>query len=238
MRVGAGAVIACSPSSIRATIDTHRPEVMVAEQPETSDGGLATAAYEDILSYTQKANALLIGCGLGRHPQTQELVRDLIQDVDDLPMVIDADGLNALSDHIEILQESASARILTPHLGEFRRLVREPALTPDNRLECAREWAQKWSSILVLKGMPTVVGTPEGDAYIGPPAEPALATAGSGDVLAGTIAGLLAQGMDPVDAVLAGLHLGTVAARRILDRGARTVIASDLIDELPYACST
>lgn len=237
MRIGSGAVIACAPASIRATIDAHWAEVMVAEQAETSSGGLATAATEEILSRTRQANALLIGCGLGRDQETQETVRNIVQAVRNVPVVIDADGLNALSGQVDILEETSGTHILTPHIGELRRLLEDPEFTPEDRLECAREWAQQWSSILVLKGMPTVVGTPEGNAYIGPPAEPALATAGSGDVLAGTIAGLLAQGMAPVDAVLAGLHLGTTAARRIRERGARTLIASDLLDELPYACS-
>ncbi|OZC02522.1 NAD(P)H-hydrate dehydratase [Rubricoccus marinus] len=230
-RAGAGAVIACTPESARLTVDAHNVEVMVAAQPETASGGLAFAALEPIRDRLESANAVLIGCGLGDEEPTQRMARALVGS-DYGPSVIDADGLTALAIHIDTLAERSGGRVLlTPHLGELRRLLGDHAFTPEDRIATVRDLASRWNSVLLLKGMPSVVASPEasgGAVAIGPPGHPALATAGTGDVLAGTAVGLMAQGLAPEDAALAALHLGYRAAVSFRGRPG-SMLASDLL---------
>ncbi len=234
-RLGAGAVTCCTPKSAREPIDANVLEVMVAAQQETTDGMLAITAYDDIVGRMGKADAVLIGCGLGRDPETARVVQALLRRIEG-PAVVDADGLNALAGRAEKLAEFSNGRfVLTPHMGEFKRLVGSDEIDLTDRLGLVRTYAAAWNVVLVLKGMPTVIGTPEGRAFIGPNGNPALATAGTGDVLAGSIAGLLAQGLEPIDAALAALYVGTAAAERYTaTRGVSSMIASDLLAEIPY----
>lgn len=231
-RAGAGAVICCTPESARGTVDAHNTEVMVDAQPEADGGGLAITAYDGIRERIASADAVLMGCGLGREVETQRLVRVLLRRLagdDGPPAVLDADGLTALADHTEALAKQAEGRIvLTPHLGELRRLFGDDDFTPKDRLATVRDLATEWNSVLVLKGMPSVLATPDGTLAVGPPGHPALATAGTGDVLAGTTVGLMAQGMAPADAALAALWLGSLAASRFPGRP-ESMIASDLL---------
>ena len=242
-RMGAGAVVCCTPESAQQAIDAHALEVMVAAQKETDDGTLAIMAYDDIVSRLERSDAVLVGCGLGRSRETARLVQALLRRING-PAVIDADGLNALAGRTEKLAELSSGRmVLTPHMGEFKRLVED--LTRDDMghrgvneadpLELVRTYATAWNVVLVLKGMPSVVGAPDGHVLIGPPGNPALATAGTGDVLAGSIAGLLAQGMKPEHAAVCALHVGTAAVERYsATRGASSMMASDLLTEIPF----
>lgn len=231
-RAGAGAVVCCTPEGARATVDAHNSEVMVDAQPETDGGGLAITAYDGIRQRVEGTDAVLLGCGLGRETETQRLVRALLRRLageNGPPAVLDADGLTALAGHTDALAERASGRIvLTPHLGELRRLTGDDDLDPADRLATVRDLAADWRSVLVLKGMPSVLATPDGTAAIGPPGHPALATAGTGDVLAGTMVGLMAQGLAPADAALAALWLGYRAAVRYTGRPG-SMVASDLL---------
>lgn len=234
-RAGAGAVLAGTPESARATIDAVNAEVMVDAQPETDAGTLAEAALDGLLGRAETADAVLVGCGLGKDPETQRLVRALVREVE-APLVLDADGLNAFAGAADALAERAAPLVLTPHLGELRRLLGDDAFTPDDRVEAVRRLAERWGAVLLLKGMPSVVGTPDGRVFVGPPGEPALATAGTGDVLAGTTVGLMAQGLGPVEAAVCALHLGSAAAALwAKHHGAGGLIASDLVDLLPRA---
>ena len=234
-RAGAGAVVAAVPEGVRPTLDAHNAEVMAAALPETADGGLALGARDDLLARAAEADAVLVGCGLGRHDETLGLVRALVAAVG-APLVLDADGLSAFAGDADVLRGRAAPLVLTPHLGELRRLLADRAYRPADRVEAVRQRAQDWDAVLVLKGMPSVVGLPDGRVLVGPAGEPALATAGTGDVLAGTVAGLLAQGLDPADAALVALHLGAEAARLwARDHGAAGLVASDLVGRLPAA---
>jgi NAD(P)H-hydrate epimerase len=125
--------------------------------------------------------------------------------------------------------------VLTPHTGELQRLVGTEELDATDRLGLAARWAERWNCVLVLKGMPSVVATPEGQVVVAGVSTPALATAGTGDVLAGMTVGLLAQGLAPLDAALCALHLGGRAAERYaVTRQGRTMLATDVLDTLPY----
>ena len=233
-RAGAGAVVCCTAASARPTIEAKLTEVMTVALPETDDGSLAPSALDSITEQTASADAVLVGCGLGKHPKTQALVRDLLPRLDG-PVVVDADGLNALAGHTDLVAEHADGRwVLTPHLGELKRLVGED-LDATNRVRLAAEWAERWQSVLVVKGMPSVVGTPDGRVFVGGSGNPALATAGTGDVLAGMTVGLLAQGLAPAEAAICALHLGGLAADRwAATRAPRTLLATDILRELPH----
>lgn len=233
-RLGAGAVVCCTPGSAKQTIDGVS-EVMVAAQNETEDGTLAITSYDDIVARIDQSDAVLVGCGLGRPSETARLVQALLRRIDG-PAVIDADGLNALAGHTDVLADFSKGRfVLTPHMGEFKRLVGNNEMDQTDRLTLVRTYASAWNVVLVLKGMPSVVGTPDGRVFIGPSGNPALATAGTGDVLAGSIAGLLAQGLEAADAAVAALHIGTAAAERYATgRGASSMMASDLLSEIPF----
>ncbi|MGB3542896.1 NAD(P)H-hydrate dehydratase, partial [Rubrivirga sp.] len=241
------------PEGIRDTLNAQSPEVMVAAQPGTSSGGLSLSALEDVLERARSADAVLIGCGLGRDDETLEVVRRLVPMIE-APVVLDADGLTAFSPQFggspAAFADRRGPLALTPHLGEVRRLLESrqagaanDVFDPEDRPRAAADLARRWGATVVLKGMPSVVGLEGGEAgaahgraIIGPPGEPALATAGSGDTLAGTIASLLAQGGTALEAAVCGLHLGSRAARIWADEhGGAGLIASDIVDLLPRA---
>lgn len=233
-RAGAGAVVACTAEGARPVLDARALEVMVDGLPETDDGGLA-GGLDTIRQRAASADAVLVGCGLGRAAETLALVRTLVETVE-APLVLDADGLAAFAGAADGLVERPGPLVVTPHLGELRRLLGDDSFSPSDRLGTVRQLAAAWDAVVVLKGMPSVVGVPDGRTFVGPPGHPALATAGTGDVLAGTVTGLLAQGLAPADAAVCALHLGTAAAERWAEtRAASSLVASDLLDLMPVA---
>ena len=233
-RIGAGYVACAGPPAVQQALAGALPEIPTITLPAGNDGLNPQPAIDALEDALQKARALLVGPGLGRTPATQQFVRMLLQSTD-RPAVIDADGLNALAGHLDALRDHARGRwILTPHAGEFERLAGPDADLSD-RIHTARSYAQRWNSVLLLKGMPSLVGTPEGTVYINSTGNPALAVAGTGDVLAGFCAGLLAQGMTPAQAAVSALHIGGAAADRYAAHyTARSMQAPDLIDQIPH----
>jgi len=200
--------------------------------PSSTDDGVSPEAVEQVAN--QAPDAVLVGPGLGRGSATHQFVRRFVATTD-RSLVIDADGLNALADGGTEWTEHADRNwILTPHEGEFRRLAGEVDLS--DRVTVVQEYARTWNVVLLLKGNPSIVAGPEGRTYVSSTGTSALATAGTGDVLAGQCVGLLAQGLDPVPAAAAALHLGGAAAQRYADtRDPRTMAAPDLVEELPRA---
>ncbi|MEX0747904.1 MAG: NAD(P)H-hydrate dehydratase, partial [Rhodothermales bacterium] len=169
---------------------------------------------------------------LGRGTGTQDFIRRILEEAD-LPPVIDADGLNAV-DAAFITEHSNGRWILTPHMGEFKRLAGTEEMNADDRVRLAQHFAREWGCVLLLKGLPSVAASPDGRAWICATGNPALATAGTGDVLAGMCAGLLAQGLSPIEAAVAAMHIGGAAADRFAERrAARSMQAMDLVGELP-----
>lgn len=234
-RAGAGAVTVAAPARAREILAHRLVEVMSVPLPETAAGTLARAALDPLLERAARADALVVGPGLGRDPETQALLHELLPRLT-VPLVLDADGLSAFAGHTELLARHANGRwVLTPHLGELARLTGQDDLEAEDRIPLAATWATRWNAVLVVKGMPSVVGTPGGPTLVSAPTTPALATAGTGDVLAGTIAALLAQGLEPAAAALAALHLGGRAAERFTARHAvRSMRAMDLLRHLPH----
>ena len=240
LRAGAGAVVCCTPASAQATVDAHSAEVMVEACPETSAGTLTMSAFDAITERVAAADAVLVGCGLGRSPETARLVRAVLRQAR-VPVVLDADGLRAFAGHDASLADrpGGAPLVLTPHAGELRALVGDDSHAPppgaSGPIEAARALAARWNAVVVLKGMPSVVGMPDGRVVVGPPGHPALATAGSGDTLAGTVTAFLAQGLDAADAALCALHVGTEAARLAGGPTGAGVVASDLVAHIPAA---
>ncbi len=238
-RAGAGYVVCACDERIESVLSVKLTEVTTIPLPASVAGLDPDGAMQAVGGRLDKAAAGLIGCGLGRAKDTQEFVRSFLSDVD-LPMVVDADGLNALAGHTDLISRRADGRwILTPHMGEFRRLageeLEETGLDADDRLGLAQHFARAWNCVLLLKGLPSIVASPHGTAWINATGNAGLAAAGTGDVLAGLCAGLLAQGMAPVHAAVAALHIGGAAADRFAEhRAARSMQAMDLADQVPY----
>lgn len=237
-RSGAGYVTCACPETIQATLSGALTTVPTLPLPTKDDAGIAPDAALDALDdILERVDALLVGPGLGRAPQTERFVRRLVQEVDS-PLVLDADGLNALAGHVdELSARTSSAWILTPHAGEFRRLASEEVDLTD-RVRVAQEFAARWEAVCLLKGAPSIVARPDGRTFVSSILAPGLATAGSGDVLAGQCVGLLAQGVPPLEAAAAALHLGGAAAKRYgATHDSRSMVATDLLDALPRAAA-
>lgn len=236
LRSGAGLVTLATPQSQQIIVASRLTEVMTAGLPDV-DGGLSLAAIQPLIDMLPGRQALAIGPGLGQAAETIELVRRLLVRIE-LPLVIDADGLNALAgDLAPLTRRSGPIAVLTPHPGEMARLC---GLTVEeveaDRLELARKFSRQFQVVLVLKGAPTLVAAPDGTLSVNGSGNPLLASGGSGDVLTGLIGGFLAQGLDPVVAARLGVFLhGHAADRLALRLGAAGVFAGELGREIPAA---
>jgi hydroxyethylthiazole kinase-like uncharacterized protein yjeF len=235
-RAGAGYVTAAVPASLESIFEAKLTEVMTVGLADDGSGRLSESALEEVLAHSNGAGAVVIGSGIGRSPQVALLVAGAIQAID-VPIVVDADALSVLGPELEWLTGRQAPTVMTPHPGEMARLLGVDSSTVQaRRLHCAEELAASTGATVVLKGDDTIVRSGERTA-INDLASPALATAGTGDVLAGVIAAFLARGVEPFEAASAGViahsRAGRIAARNAgLTEG---VIASDVIDALPAA---
>ena len=231
LRNGAGMVVCAVPGRDAAAQVSGR-ELVARALPATADGGLAEDAASEVLAEVQRYRALAIGPGLGRDPGTQSAVRRIVAEAD-VAVVIDADALNAVAVDPSVLRTRQGAglrpAVLTPHAGEYERLAGRPV--GDDRVSAARELAARLQSVVLLKGPATVIAAPDGRAIVNRTGGPALATAGTGDVLTGMIGGLLAQGVDPLPAAATGAYVHGRAAAAA--RTAPDLVASDLVRALP-----
>jgi hydroxyethylthiazole kinase-like uncharacterized protein yjeF len=230
-RTGAGLVRLLVASSIYPILAEKSTEVMATPVPEVAPGAVGQPAYDSILEQLAAAEVGIIGPGLGRDSSTWRLVADLAEHAD-CPLVIDADGLNALAASRRTLRPD---RVLTPHPGELGRLLGTSAAEVNaDRPAAIRRAAGQWGAIVVLKGAHTLVAHPDGRSSEDPHEVPALATGGTGDVLSGIIGGLIAQGSDPYVAAVTGVYVHAAAGKRIADRlGDSGLLASDLLIEIP-----
>ncbi len=235
VRAGAGLVTLGVAASINAVMEVKLTEVMTKPLPDEASGIIGPAAIDDIAALAETADVLAVGPGLGRAEETFAAVRDIVR-LARCPLVIDADGLNALAGHTDILPETEALAILTPHPGELARLFgRSPAAIEADRLAAAREAAASMGAIVVLKGPGTVIAYPDGETFINTSGTAALATGGTGDVLTGVIAALIAQGLTSHDAAVAGVHLHGLASGIAAGRGLVGMAAGDLLSALPEA---
>ncbi len=237
LRSGAGRVTAATPAGSQAVVASFEPSLMSCGLPDDEQGFFSAQATEKLRTLAGPMSAAALGTGLGRSPILTELVARLSSELP-IPTVIDADALYALAESgapNQILPTAAAARVLTPHAGEWARLIGAPAAKTSRCEAEARAWSAAHKVILVLKGHRTLV-TDGTQCYYNTTGNPGMATAGSGDILTGVITGLLAQGMTPWNAARVGVYLhglaGDLAAE---DKGEIGLIASDLLATLPVA---
>jgi hydroxyethylthiazole kinase-like uncharacterized protein yjeF len=234
MRAGAGLVTLSVAASLHPIAETLVLEVMTAPLTEIRYGVLGDAAVEDIQKLAAGKTCLAIGPGIGQAAETRSLIQKIITQLE-IPMVIDADGLNNLRGQTQLLKNLKAPAVLTPHPGEMARLIdATPAEVQQNRLKCARDFATKFKVHVVLKGAATVIAHPDGSAYINRTGNSGMASGGMGDVLTGVLAGFITQGFTPETAAHAAVYLHGAAA----DSLAKTIgpfgyLASEVMNAIP-----
>lgn len=234
LRSGAGLVRVAVPEPCRDVVASFEPSYMVVGLPADQAGRFSLEALEQIQQLAQPATAIALGPGLGRSAQLTQLVGFLYAKLD-RPMVVDADGLNALAESGKLGAIPPAARILTPHPGEFFRLSGGIKPAGAERAYHTQQYATHWGVVLVLKGHQTCISDGQ-HTWINPTGNPGMATGGTGDVLTGIIAALLAQGLSPLEAARLGVYVhglaGDLGAGQL---GQVSLIASDLLRFLPQA---
>jgi len=245
LRTGAGLVTIGVPESLVSSLQSRVTEEMLLPLPDKGNGTLSIKSASVILSFLKKrANVLAIGPGLSVDDEISELIGRLIIKAH-TPTVIDADGLNAIAGRMSMLHKCKAPVVLTPHVGEMARLLRGPVVRGQgsekervaeiekDRIGVALSFSRKTGTYLVLKGVPTVIAAPDGNAFINQTGNPGMATAGTGDVLTGMISSFLAQRITPQNASVLGVYLhglaGDIAAQK---KGQHSLVASDLINAI------
>lgn len=234
LRSGSGVVRLATTSAVAAMIMPHLMECMVTPVPESRSGSMSASALPFLKKLVAKSNCCLVGCGLSVTPDTKQVVEYLVENING-GMVIDADGLNILTEQPKLLDKRAGGTVITPHVGEMAALcdktIAEILLAP---ADYARELAVNHNVIVVLKSSETIIASPIGNLYRFSGGNSGLAKGGSGDVLAGIIAGLMTQGLAPLDAALCGVCLHGLCAESVGERySLHGMLARDVIEELP-----
>lgn len=236
LKMGAGLVTVGTPESCLPIVARSMVELMTEPLPETEKKTLATEGLTKILSLLEGKDALLIGPGISTHPSTEDLVLSLLPKIK-IPVVIDADALNILATNPDLLRSLQAPAVLTPHPGEFARLLHlSTREVVSHKLELAPQFAQKYGVYLVLKGYRTLIAEPRGFVFVNPTGNPGMATAGAGDVLGGMIAAMIIQEKKLLEAILGAVYVhglsGDIGAEKL---GERALTAGNLITYLPSA---
>jgi hydroxyethylthiazole kinase-like uncharacterized protein yjeF len=237
LRAGAGLSTVATPKSVLGTVAGFHAELMTEPLPETDAGAISTSALDRIAELGKGKSVLAIGPGISRDGETAELVRALVAQLE-LPMVVDADGLNAFESHTDELNGKGRTLVITPHPGEMARLAAcTIADVQKDRLGVARKFAREHELMVVLKGHRTLVVQPDGEAWVNTTGNPGMSTGGTGDILTGMVAGMIAQHpKDALGAVLAAVHLHGLAGDVMRERvGEHSLVATDLLIGLPEA---
>jgi len=232
---GSGLVTVGIPKSLNVILAKKLTEVMTKPLPETKMHCVSYKALDKILEFSKKVDVLAMGPGLSQNSQTQKLINKLIISVEK-PIVLDADGLNALSKDTRILKRKKSKIVLTPHPGEMARLIkRSVSFIQKNRLNIAKEFAKSFNVTVVLKGYDTVVADSKGSYYVNKTGNPGMASGGTGDVLTGIITSFIGQGIKPFDAAKLAVFIhglsGDLAKK---EKGEMSLVATDLLKYLPF----
>lgn len=237
IRVGAGLVSLAIPQSIHPILASKLTEITYIPLPDGGTGFIGGQALSVLREWLPRYDVLLIGCGLGQRDETIEFIYSLLPDLKDKPLVFDADGLNILAKKELWWKIVPDNTVITPHPAEMGRLSHLSIEEIQNdRIEIARKFAMEWGKVVALKGAHTVIASPQGKVFVSPFANPGLASAGTGDVVAGAIAGFLAQGLSPLNSAIVGVYIhglaGEIVKSEIGDAG---MLASDLLPALPKA---
>ncbi|MGZ8580376.1 MAG: NAD(P)H-hydrate dehydratase [Actinomycetota bacterium] len=233
-RVGAGLVIVAAPRDALSAVQAHATEAVFLPLAQTDEGTVALGALDALLEAAGDADAIALGPGLSRNVETARLVRALVGR-SPAPMVIDADGLNAFRGGVEALRHRDAEAVLTPHDGEYGRLMGRSVADMTDRIVAARALAEASDAVSLLKGRRTVVAPTSGLVRVNPTGTPVLSTAGTGDVLTGVIGGLLARGVGTLDAGTAGAFLHGVAGRLAGRNLGEGTLAGDVVERIPDA---
>jgi NAD(P)H-hydrate epimerase len=240
LRAGAGLSTVATPMSILATVAGFHPEVMAEHLAETSEGTISTQALGGRMkSLLERKTVVAIGPGISRNRETSEFVRGLVKPgvvPPDLPIVLDADAFNAFEGAADQLNGHGRIIVITPHPGEMARLTGlKIADIQVNRLEIARKFAREHELIVVLKGHRTLIAFPDGTVWVNPTGNPGMATGGTGDVLTGTVAGLLAQHpKQALEATALAVYLhGLAGDLACAALGENSLVATDLVRFMP-----
>ena len=232
LRTGCGMTHLAAPESIIPILSIKTTETVLHPLEETESGTLSFGACDQIKELARCKDALCIGPGISHETQTSLLAREIVKTLS-IPMVLDADGINAFKDTVRELVGHAGELVITPHRGEWQRLFGELPAEPAKRIESVAEKARDYNMVILLKGNPTIIAEPSGNAFILPFGNSALSSAGTGDVLSGIIVSLLAQGAPVLAASILGGFIqqeaGTIASRKF---GEHSVIASDVVDTI------
>jgi len=234
IRCGTGLVDIVLPRPIYAIVSSQLAEPVFTVLDRTSSGELLPQCKSQLKKVFHRSSACLVGCGLGTEPTAENLIYKTIS-TSPVPLIIDADGINAIAANIDILKTATAPIILTPHPGEMARLLNTTvADVQAHRLEYASNFAVKYQVIVVLKGSGTVIASPNGKLYVNPTGNAGMAKGGSGDVLAGMIAAFVAQSVEPYFAAICGVYLHGLAGDRCAKQlSQRAMLPTDMIDELP-----
>jgi hydroxyethylthiazole kinase-like uncharacterized protein yjeF len=241
LRAGAGLVTVATPAEVLPIVASAQPELMTEALAATSAGTIAaeTVRLGRFKAMLERKTVLGIGPGIGTHPETQEFVRSVVADCS-LPIVLDADGLNAFAGRGQKLTERKSPHlVVTPHPGEMARLTGlTNAEVQRRRIDCAVDAAKQWNACVVLKGFRTEIVSPNGDVFVNTTGNAGLAKGGSGDVLTGLLSALIAQfGTDDLFRVVAlGVHLHGLAAELLAQQcDLSGIVAGEVAHAIPYA---
>ena len=237
LRSGAGLATVATAESVLPTVAGFHPELMTEPLAETGEGTIAASAGERIDALVKGKSVLAIGPGISRFPETSDLVRTLVSK-SDVPIVLDADGLNAFAGRTNELNGKGRLLVITPHPGEMARLVGSSiADVQKDRLGVARKFAREHELTVVLKGHRTLVVQPNGEVWVNTTGNPGMSTGGTGDILTGMIAGVIAQHpKDALQAVCAAVHLHGLAGDVVRESvGEHSMVATDLLRGLPEA---
>ena len=234
LRAGAGLSTVATAKSVLATVAGFHPELMTEPLEETEAGSISLVSLEQgrLDALVKGKTVLAVGPGISRHPDTAAFVRGVVKKYK-MQIVLDADGLNAFEDRAAELKKKAGALVITPHPGEMARLTGLTiAAVQRDRLNVARSFAREHQLIVVLKGHRTLIAQPDGTVWVNTTGNPGMATGGTGDILTGMVAGLIAQNPDRVaEAVIAAVHLHGLAgdvARESM--GEHSLVATDLLN--------
>ncbi len=236
LRAGAGLAMLGVPQSLNPIVEQKLTEVMTLPLAETEQHSLSFAAIDQLSERLEWADVLAVGPGITTHADSTKLVSWLLENYKK-PLVLDADALNCLTKDIGLLKQRTGNCVITPHPGELSRLLKTPVKDIlDDSIEAARRAANDLDVVVVLKGGPTVTASPQGEIVVNSTGNPGMATAGTGDVLTGVIAGLAAQGMNLFEAAVAGVYLHGLSGDicRKLD-GEPGLLAGDILNNLPLA---
>ncbi|MBI5299163.1 MAG: NAD(P)H-hydrate dehydratase [Deltaproteobacteria bacterium] len=236
LRVGAGLVTYALPSKAFEKFESDFSEVMVQEIPDEGKGFFTLKSVETVLKLCEKKDAVVLGPGLGRAPETVEFVQKIVNQIP-CPLILDADGLYGISTLPSLLKKRPASTVLTPHPGEMATLLGwQTQEVQKTRIAVTLDAAKLWQCSVLLKGFRSLVALKNGDLYVNPTGNPGMATAGMGDVLSGVIGGLVAQGADAELATLAGVYLhGFAGDLAVKEQGEKGLIASDVLRYLPKA---